>query len=192
MKATRFPRHLRHGNVRLTDETTRPRYTPTKLDGPVFTEAAMNQWKAQQTTLIRPFRNGRRDPVTIALVLDLLLRMEHDKIVRTTETVALLRYHYPQASWDVTTVGRILSELADIAADSGAGRPYPLEKDEDATGCKIYAVHVTPANWQWLGKIRHAMGRKAATILEEEPRRGGKRLPWNASPYDGIDTSFQP
>lgn len=191
MKVTKYPRHLRHGTIRLSDETERPRYHPSTLKQRLFTDAAMNEWTSQRRAFVRPFPNGRRDPVTISLVLDLLMRLEHDRVLRTREVIELLRLNYPQATWDPTTVGWILSEICHVAAESGAPSPRPIEKATDSQGKYFYVVHPTPANWQWMGRLRHEVGQKAARVLEDEAHRTGPKRPWNASAFADVDTSYQ-
>lgn len=57
--------------------------------------------------------NGIHDPFTHYHIVDALLRVKPDVLWKTNEFVEFLRQGYPQLSWDVTTVGRVVSDIAE-------------------------------------------------------------------------------
>lgn len=127
---------------------------------------------------------GWCDPVSIALLLDGLLRLEHDTTIRARHLATILNQEYPQISWNATTVGRILSELAEAALALGLDEP-PLERQLTSGGHR-FAVNVNSLNWRWLLNVRRAMGDYAEEVIREE-RALVEFSPRRNFPFDVID-----
>lgn len=58
-------------------------------------------------------KNGVYDPITYYHVLDILMRVTPGVEFRTAEFVKQLKMSKPQLSWDTTSVGRILTDIAE-------------------------------------------------------------------------------
>lgn len=142
------------------------RYQPSTIGGQAFTTKAVQTWRLQASRLVHPQVNGCWDPVTIALVLDFLMRIEHTSYFRARDFVNIMPLLYPQILWDTTTVGKILAEITDIAERSGAPHS-PIDWGRDNEG-RYYMFNKTIENWRWLGLLRNAMGAFAEKQIKEE------------------------
>jgi hypothetical protein len=169
MSNKRWPHLSYNGQPRLSYDGGKF-YQPASLgDKPVFNSWDTARWKTQAGSLSHPTPNSDTDPVTLALVLDCLLRMEHDTVLRATPLSGLLNEHYPQIKWDPVTVGKILSAIAEAARGGPgfAGRPG-IEMAIESNGRRAYGVNVSSDFWGWLGIARSKMGLRAQSVVNEE------------------------
>jgi len=135
-------------------------------------------------TLAHPVPAGWWDPVSIALVLDCLLRLEHDTVIRARHLVQLMNAEYPQMSWNPTVVGRIMSDLAEASLASGATAEPPIDRFRASHGHQ-FIVNVNSLNWRWLIGVRRAVADYAETVIREE-RALGEFSPRRNFPFDVI------
>jgi hypothetical protein len=151
----------------------------------LFSRAAVGHWKTQADRLAHPTPNSPHDPVSAALVLDCIMRLEHDTPFYAKDLTNILTIAYPQMIWDAYTVGRILRFLAEAAEDSGCP-VSPIESGKDYEGF-WYQVNKNEMNWEWIGKARFNMGAAADKLVEKE-RRDKKLAPRRAFPFESIET----
>lgn len=164
-------------------------YTPTLLPGesPVSPEQA-RAFRRQNDTMYHSSPAGYYDPVTITLLLDMLLRCEHDTCIRARDLRFLLDVEYPQMMWTDVTIGRVLSDLAEAARGSGVD-PTPIEQQRTTHGHK-YVLNITRNGWVWLRDARIRMGDYAEQLLASE-RRDRARITLPAFPFDVLDEVSQ-
>ena len=99
-------------------------YIPTSLAAihrqtPIFSSLIMDRWRRQagrfanqpKSAITYPVANGINDPLTWAMLVDALLRLDPDTYINSAPLTAMLEPEYPQIIWDPVTVGRVLSEL---------------------------------------------------------------------------------
>lgn len=187
MSRTKFPSH-----ADAAPRFSQGDYLPAVLAQPgvpaLFSPGTTKVWKRQRP-LAHPQPNSHFDPVSIALTLDAILRMEHDHLIRARPLADLLNEEYPQVMWDAVTVGKILASIVEAAKASGAPENEPPLARGVTSGAAFFAVHPSVLNWRWLAALRHAMGARAEEVIETE-RRLGKRLarpdfPWDVT--EGIE-----
>lgn len=186
MTRQRFPNHA-DVPPRLSAKSGET-YQPSSLVLPagqqIFADGTTKTWIRQRPALAHPQRNSHNDPVTVALLLDGMLRLEHDHVLRAKPLADLLNEQYPQLLWDAVTVGKILASLSEAAKASGAPETeLPLERGV-TSGAAFFAFRPSVLNWRWLASLRHAMGRKAEEVIQTE-RKLGKAIarpdfPWDA------------
>lgn len=160
-------------------------FKPESLgDAKVFRTWDTARWRTQASVLSHPSPNSDTDPVTLTLVLDCLLRLEHDTILRATTLVPVLADNYPQIKWDNVTVGKILSSLYEAAqtAPGIAGKPG-IEVAKESNGRNVYGVNLSVEFWQWLGAARTIMGTRAERLMRDE-RDLGRRIRAVDFPWD--------
>jgi len=138
----------------------------------------------QARALAHPAIAGLNDPVTITLLLDCLMRLEHDTAMRTHDLVNILDVEYPQILWSAIVVGRILSDLAEACKGSGI-TPAPIALQKTGQGNR-YIVQISQEGWKWLAKARTLMGQRAERLIEEE-RGSSIRITVTSFPFDVID-----
>jgi hypothetical protein len=178
----KFPTHS-DSQPRLSAEAGR-KYRPAKLAGtnPIDRKAARNL--ADRTArLSHPTPAGWCDPVSIALVLDAILRLEHDTTIRAGHLNDILNAEYPQVAWNPNTVGRILSELAEAAAATGAESPAIVRGL--TRGGNRFAVNVDSLNWRWLYEVEKRMLDLAERVTLDE-RVTGKVKSRPSFPHDVV------
>jgi hypothetical protein len=144
----------------------------------------MKAWRGQRTSLVHSTPNSHTDTVCVALVTDLLLRLNPTSRIRSRELTAELNQLYPQILWDTRTVGRILSNIADAAEGCGAPETSRPLEPRVSQGLTTYTVNPTLLNWRWLAQVRHNLGLAAETQTESERKLGRLQkttdFPWEA------------
>lgn len=194
--------HIDHDTPRLAER----RYWPASLHAqghrnPIPT-ATMLRWSRQMgfgktptSLLYAPALCGYNDPVTIACVLDLILRSETDTFIEAGGFTERLRDMYGHlVQWDPYTVGKILSRLAQEERDV-ANRPTTAHAIDyvQAGGARKYAILEDFQAWLWLAQVRDYMGRHAEDRISDlragrKPRRLDdiwfqvSELPWGVAP----------
>lgn len=157
----KFP-HLADAAPRLTVDGGTA-YHPFRMDAPEgLTERRTGVLYRQAHTLAHPTPAGYYDPLSIMCVVDLLLRLEHDTIIRARDLAKLLTSEYPHFTWPGIVAGRIMSDLAEAALATGMAE-LPIAHAEDKRG-HYFVVSTTPAAWEWLLGVRVAIG----TLAEEQ------------------------
>lgn len=80
----------------------------------------VRQHARDEETLVHRPKNGVYDPVTYYHLVDFVTQMAPDTAVRSAELKTALQSEKPQFVWDSTTVGRIMSDVAEELAGSFA------------------------------------------------------------------------
>jgi hypothetical protein len=93
---------------RLTIDGIKSRVTARKL----------RQTTWANTNLVHKTKNGIYDPVTYYHLLDFLMQIDPGQDFRTNDLMTELRATKPQLVWDATTVGRVLTDLAESLYDT--------------------------------------------------------------------------
>jgi hypothetical protein len=166
--------------IRETDD-----YVPTGLPASkTVTAGAVKDFKAQRTELFRPRPAGYNDPVAVALVMDLLLRLSPDSRIQSGPMTDQLNMLYPQFLWSSVTVGKILANLAEATKSAQApddDQPFRATKRRGTT---VYRLSATLMSWRWLMAARGRLGALATQSLAAE--RGTREpstfedFPWGA------------
>lgn len=168
-------------------------YAPDALIGApgwpkLFPRAATERWRRQmgrftnqpRGALVYPSHNGHFDPLSIAAVVDCILRLEIGPYINAGNLAYELTRHYDQIVWDPVTVGRILSDLVSFAHElkmPSEQHEYPVYLRKHG-GIRNYIIHNDPNGWQWLGLVRDYMGNKATEFVRENNRERSVDL-WN-------------
>lgn len=158
-----------------------------------FTRTTINRWRKQMghgmrkdDMLYQPVKNGENHALSIACVVDLLLRIDHDAYTFPAGVTALLEQDYGHlVQFDSFTVGRIFSNLI-------GNSPLLADKSQRPIG----TVHWGGARqlvinwdswkaWKWLGEIRDIMGRRAS--LDQKVMRQRGDAPRTASVWDPVE-----
>lgn len=193
--------HITHEIPRISER----RYWPASLHSRghrnPMTPATMTRWSREmgfgrlpRAMLFAPAPCGYNDPVTIACVLDLVLRSETDTYIEAgafTERLTDMYGHL--VVFDSFTVGKILSRLAQEQRD--VERPATANALEYVTtgGARKYAVLEDFEGWLWLAQVRNYMGLRAINRIDDMrkgqvPRRLDdiwdpvSNLPWGVAP----------
>lgn len=112
--------------------------------------------------LLMRVRNSHNSPLCIALVTDLLLRTEPEATFSALSFTTALWEEFPHIMWDQYTVGRILRNLCDEAAQTDRiNDQLPPVASMKWGGLTMYMVNASRQNWWWLGHVREAFGQAA-------------------------------
>ena len=146
----------------------------------LFPRANVERWRRQmgrftnqpKGALQYASQNGHFDPLSIAGVLDCILRLEVGPYINAGNLAYELNRNYDNVLWDAVSVGRILSDLASFAMElkmpsEDHQRPIYLRKHG---GIRNYIVHNDPNGWQWLGLVRDHFGRTAEEYVRDNVR----------------------
>lgn len=139
----------------------------------------MQRWAADRRNLFYPTPNGYNDPLSVAFVLDALVRMPKDHAFRAKTLTELLAREYPAVVWDSVIVGRILAELADEAAQDGNNDParVVLRRGHDYKGGFYWLQPTDPKlgrmTDRWLSDRREWVGTRAREATKA-PRHGSR------------------
>ncbi len=107
------------------------------------------RWKSQRLADYRT-PNGIKDPLTFMLVVDALLRIDHQIELRALALAEWMTIHYKQMQFDSKTVGRVLLDLYESL--DGAGNSF-LYESRDWKG-RFYLISPTEDNVKGLWKLR--------------------------------------
>lgn len=161
-------------------------YRPTALNEvdqrPMFTKAGTKAWADQREVLRRPTLVSDRDPVVYALMVDALMRMEHDHTITSKELANFLDQYYPAFIWNTVMVGRMLANLAEASKVPNEGSPA-IEGKRDSNRW-FYRVRTDPRSWRWLGHMRDKLGKLAEQTLAREAVERNGTLLWDEFPWD--------
>jgi hypothetical protein len=130
-------------------------YIPRSLRSTIaIPETTREKWHREVKALFRPSRNGYNDTLSHLFLIDTLMRLKPDQIIRAAKLRDLLTETRPQMLWDSVTVGRILTELADLAAERTKKGSVPvLSQGKDRNGTYFTLTHGTDT-YQWLASLR--------------------------------------
>lgn len=140
-------------------------YIPRSLrDQVAIPKSLREKWHDEVRNLFRPSRNGYNDSLSHLFLIDTLMRLKPDQIIRAGKLRDLLAKERPQVVWDAVTVGRMLNELVDLAEEHAGKRAKPpLTSGRDRYG-NYFLLTPGPATYEWLMGLRQV----AATSFEEE------------------------
>ena len=193
--------HIDHDTPRLSER----RYWPASLHAQghrnPLRPATMDRWrremavgKAPRAMLYSPAQCGYNDPVSIACVLDLILRSETDTYIEAGPFSERLQAMYGHlVTFDPYTVGKILSRLAQEQRDVARPPTADILLYVTTGGARKYAVIEDFQGWLWLAQVRDYMGKRALARIEDlrdgrQPRRLDdlwdevSDLPWGIAP----------
>lgn len=148
-----------------TDQGYIPRLLRESVDVP---RSKRERWHKEARELMHPAKNGYNDPLSHLLLIDTLLRLRHGQQIRAAALKDLLNKDRPQLLWDSVTVGRILTELTDMAAHRGATDQH-LTSARDRFGT-FFIISDTPAAYVWLVAKRDYLSDKVREIKTMEKR----------------------
>lgn len=129
--------------------------------------------------LVHPVENGRQDPYSVACVVDLLLQLDVSTTPQfpTAALMPLLRRNYAHIAWDPITVGRILGEIAEMAAVWDPQQPA-LDHIRVAANSLWDLRSDRHAN-QWFWRLRRFIQERCHQ-LEAWEHEHNRRAPWRA------------
>lgn len=160
-----------------------------------WTRQGMRGDRQKPVGLIMPMPNGFNDPISIALVVDLLLRIEYGTFLNSALLSEMLQREFPHIIWDPVTVGRIMKALVEESFDRrppNGGQP-PIEEIRLSDG-RVYMLHLdNPYHHAWLAKVREHFGKLAEAAVKaanegERPVRDGQvwadvtTIQWGSKP----------
>jgi hypothetical protein len=140
-------------------------YVPLALrDGAAIPPKRCDRWQNEAQTAYRPAVNGYNDPLSHLLLIDELLRLSPHQTLRARALREHLTHQCPQVIWDTITVGRIMSELADLADEAKPDDATPpIVTGRDRFG-RFFELAPVAATYKWLADLRE----RASTIFHEE------------------------
>jgi hypothetical protein len=106
----------------LARENLFGRRTITGME-PYVTNAMMRRHASQEMTIAHRPRNGINDPVTFYHIIDALLQVQPGVLFRTVDLMKFLNEYKTQLSWDATTVGRVVTDIALSLHESYGRKP---------------------------------------------------------------------
>lgn len=177
----REQRHSRYSPLQFTQHGEQ--YAPDALRATpgfpaLFPREATERWRRQMGRFTNQPKgplayrtpNGTYDPLTIAAVMDCLLRLELGPYINAGNLTFELSRTYDQINWDPITVGKILADLHSFAIEltmpsEHHERPIYVRK---RGGVRNYLIHNDPHGWQWLGLVRDYMGQKAEEYTRDD------------------------
>lgn len=78
---------------------------------------------SHRNRFIHKMKNGIYDPMTFYHVLDALLDLLPDQFFRTADLIEYLNASRPQIVWDSTTVGRVVTDMAESLSEANRSKP---------------------------------------------------------------------
>jgi hypothetical protein len=132
------------------------------------TPRQIRRTREAEKNLFHRAKNGVYDAVTYYHVLDLLMKVDPGQDFKTADLVKLLTTETPQLTWDATTVGRVLMDLADTLQES-TGR-YIIGATKRWNGV-VYDMPSHPANRVVLQRLHEDLLRLANQTIEDERKR---------------------
>lgn len=190
-----YPQITRYGSATLAKHEAE--YVSDPIHGrgeKPFDRTKIARWRKQMGhgmrkdgMLYQPVRNGENHALSIACVVDLLLRVDHDAYVYPAGMTALLTQEYGHlVQWDPYTVGRIFSGLignSPMLVDRGA---RPIGSVTWGGARQLVINWSSWKAWQWLGEIRERMGAKALRDITE--MRAGNDVQRSPEVWDLVES----
>ena len=112
-------------------------------------------------------KNGVYDAVTHYHVLDLLARLSPGQEFRTSDIVAMLRERKEKMVWDATTVGRVITDLAESLNEANGTEIITSIRRYDGM---IFAVNVDGESMRAIVNLLDDLARLSQTMLDEITR----------------------
>lgn len=193
MARPRKYRHINGDRCRLADHDNS--YQPDSMFEKglkLFPQTTRERWRGQAGWARRarnrfyhlPTPNGRKDPLSIMLVFDCLMRLETSGVVQGNSLTRILMDNYDQVLWDPITVGRILSSIAVNTEDCGDERDgAPLER-EKTNGVTYYVISDNVKTREWMGRAREWLGEVVGQYIRDV--RSGVENPLPSTIYAGL------
>lgn len=153
------------------DENAANSYVLNRFKDTMHVKRVKAEQYRQQRSAFYHVKNGYNDPLSNALVLDLLTRLKPDQVLRAGNLTPQLEREYPQIAWDNYTVGRIMGNLAVFCKSQGFDY---VEMNRDYLG-RYMTVDPTPESMAWLIDLRERVGQLAHEAVIAS-RRGEKLL----------------
>lgn len=136
-------------------------YVPHRLRAGVDIASPLKKkWLKEAGSLVRPTKNGYNDAMSHLFILDTLLRLQANQMIRASGLRQVLRREFPQIIWDNVTIGRILGELTDLAAETSTGKGM-LTSARDRLGT-YFTLSDDHATYKWLAELREIASGKVA------------------------------
>ena len=130
-----------------------------------------DKWTKEAQSLFHPTPNGRNDPLTHMLVVDTLMRLKPDQMIRAGKLRDILAQQRPQISWDAVTVGRVMTELADVDREHNVTPRIRTGRDAKNT---YFVVTNAPDTFAWLATVRQYLSEQVAEEKRQERNGFGK------------------
>ena len=175
--------YLKHPDVAQAALMTLPDPMHSPLGDP------LNQMTDFLDGLKHRARSGFNDPMSVALVLDAMINSFPSAYLRATYLTLWLNRNRPDFIWESITIGRIMGEIVDVAAETFAGQePLPVDRGTDWRG---HYVVVDPEGGAvgrlWLMKLMLGLAQKCRRAMEDEA--DGVIKPRSESVWSDVDTS---
>jgi hypothetical protein len=129
------------------------------------------RWEASEHW-VYTMPNGCYDPMTFLYVLDTVAGIDPDIELRASKLVEYLQTLPYRLSWDVVTVGKVLSDLCDTFEDVLGSKMGLLERGRDWKGA-FYRIHRNPTTARLYQALREDLYK--ATEAEMAARAAGNR-----------------
>jgi hypothetical protein len=129
------------------------------------------RWEAS-THWVYTVPNGCYDPMTFLFVLDAVMNIDPDIELRANKLIVYLQNQPYRLTWDVVTVGKVLSDLCDAFSDVLGEKNGLLERGRDWRGV-FYRIHRNPATADLAQRLREDLYK--ATEAEMDARKAGQR-----------------
>lgn len=111
------------------------------IDGlaPRLTERRLREVKRERRRYVHRTKNGVYDPMTFYHIIDALLEQAPDEMFRTLELIEYLNESRQQLSWDATTVGRVINDMAESLNEKNATHPIAAIRRWNGTHYSVSA-----------------------------------------------------
>lgn len=133
-------------------------------------------------------RSGFNDPLSVALVLDAMVCANPNAYLRASYLTPWLNRNRTDFIWEPITIGRIMGEVVDVAAETFAGyKYYPVDRGTDWRG---HYIVIDPDGGHegrlWLMRLIDRLLPKCAEVMEVE--RDGTIVMRSDSVWSDVDT----
>jgi len=170
---TKEPHHrvgYERGPIYL-DAATTSSYVPDYLREQVkITGENVRKWK-DEIQWYQRVPAKRYGALSALMIVDALIRTHRNHEIRTRDFTHVIRREYPQFTWDPTTVGRLMSDLATAGDHIFNMSPLqwePFARFRDGAGY-YYKVHLNAFGTEWLYAIREEL-RENADRERQDPK----------------------
>lgn len=125
------------------------------------------RWRADKKWLFHPAKNGVYDPVTYALVVETLLKLRPGAYWYAGGLAQHLNDTEPGLIWDAVTVGRVLSDIADVTTEFLEGQEPIIRRSRDYRG-RFYAMTASKEGRKLLVRLRELLRGLSHQIIARE------------------------
>lgn len=159
-----------------------------KIETPNLNKNLERNIKAARLNLYHQHRNGVYDPVTYYHVLDGLMQIVPGTIFRSKDFVAELNDKCPMMSWDPTTVGRVISDIAEATFNAYEWKLIGLNRKANGMS---FDISGHPEARVILENLLTDLRRLSEAVIEEERFQQKPAKRWR-SPLDECATVMNP